>query len=333
MLKRLTSGAGFLLTAHCLVIGAQAQARNPVASGPEHILYGDLKVARERADGKEKSAYRILLTALSGTIVGRQTVSNGGRYRFLNVANGDYILTIELLDREVARMSLLINEMRATDIRRDLEFEWKDNLGQEGQGSNPAVYARSTQQEELFSDAQAAQSEGDFARAQQLLEQVTSGDKKDFEAWIELGSIHFRMAQLGPAEKSYRKALELEPALIIGHHNLGKLLFQQKEYEESIAELDQVVSAAPDFAEAHLLLGEAYLQLKKGSKAVPHLDKAIELAPLEMADAHMRLATLYRAAGYTELAVEHFRKYIEKRPDAPGKKQIEKYIKENSPGN
>ena len=333
MLKRLTSLASFLFLSHCLAISVQAQARNPVASGPEHILFGDLKVTGGGVDREEKSAYRIVLTALSGTVVGRQTVSSGGRYRFHNVANGDYILTIELGDRQVARMNLLVNEMRATDIRRDLEFEWSDKVGQRSQQSDPLVYARSTQQEQLFVDAQAAQSEGDLERAQQLLEKVISDDKKDFEAWIELGSVHFRTGKLGPAEKAYRRALELQPALIIGHHNLGKLFLQEKKYQDSVVELEQVVSEAPDFAEAHLLLGEAYLQLKKGSKAVPHLDRAIELEPFKMADAHMRLATLYRAAGYTELAVEHFSEYIEKRPETPGKKQIEKYIKENSPRN
>ncbi len=333
MSKRLNSLVGILLTVLCLLAGVQAQSRNPVAGGPEHILYGDLKVGGKGADGQEKSAYRIVLKAVSGIVVGRRTVSNGGRYRFLSVPNGDYVLTIEMGDREVARMNRLVNEMRATDIRRDLEFEWSDSLGKRAQESSQTVYARPAQQEKLFSEAQAAQSEGDLARADELLEKLISGDKKDFEAWIELGSVRFRMNQPGPAENAYRKALELRPDLILGHHNLGKLLFQQKQYDDSIAELEQVVGAVPEFAEAHMLLGEAYLQVKKGSKAVPHLEKAIELEPLEMADAHMRLATLYRAAGYTDLAVEHFRQYIEKRPDTPGKKQIEKYIKENSSRN
>ena len=48
------------------------------------------------------------------------------------------------------------------------------------------------------------------------------------------------------------------------------------------------MKSSPTSADANFLLGEAYLQIKKGSKAVPYLNEAAKLGKVE---AHLRLAT------------------------------------------
>jgi len=50
--------------------------------------------------------------------------------------------------------------------------------------------------------------------------------------------------------------------------------------------LNEAVKLQPTNAEVNYLLGEAYLQLKKGSKAVLYLYEALKLEPIKMADAH-----------------------------------------------
>ena len=79
-------------------------------------------------------------------------------------------------------------------------------------------------------------------------------------------------------------------------------------------------------ADANFLLGESYLQLKKGSKAVPYLEEA---ARLGRADAHLRLATLYNAVGLKDRAADQYEQYLAKKPDSPDRKKLEDYIKEN----
>ena len=73
-------------------------------------------------------------------------------------------------------------------------------------------------------------------------------------------------------------------------------------------------------------MGEAYLGLKQGSKAVGHLNKAISLDPVGMADVHLRLAQLYSAAGYNDLAVKEYQQYLEKKPDSPHRAEVEKAL-------
>lgn len=83
-------------------------------------------------------------------------------------------------------------------------------------------------------------------------------------------------------------------------------------------------------ADAQHYLGEAYLQAKKGSKAVGYLNEAIRLAPIEKAEIHLRLASLYNGAGLKDKAVEEYKMFLEKVPNYKEKEKIEKYIKENS---
>jgi tetratricopeptide (TPR) repeat protein len=80
------------------------------------------------------------------------------------------------------------------------------------------------------------------------------------------------------------------------------------------------------------LLGESYLQSKKGSKAVIYLNEAITLAPIEKAEIHLRLAALYNAAGAKDRAIAEYKSFLEKVPNHAERKNIEKYIRDNTTG-
>ena len=76
-------------------------------------------------------------------------------------------------------------------------------------------------------------------------------------------------------------------------------------------------------------LGEAYLQMKKGSKAVGYLNEALKLDPIGMAEAHLRLAALYNGAGMKDKAAAEYELFLKKRPDFADRKKLEQYIAAN----
>jgi Tfp pilus assembly protein PilF len=76
-------------------------------------------------------------------------------------------------------------------------------------------------------------------------------------------------------------------------------------------------------------LGEAYLQIKKGSVAVGYLNEAIRLDPQGKADVHLRLALLYNAAGMKDKAAIEYEEFLKKRPNYAERKKLEQYITEN----
>jgi tetratricopeptide (TPR) repeat protein len=111
---------------------------------------------------------------------------------------------------------------------------------------------------------------------------------------------------------------------------LGKLFIAQKQGEKAIPVLTKAVEVEPGSADAQHYLGESYLQIKKGSIAVGHLNQALRLAPIEKAEIHLRLAALYNGAGLKGKAAEEYKLFLEKVPKHPEREKIKNYIKENS---
>ena len=295
-----------------------------------HTLYGDLRI--EGSKDELPQTYFLILYNESGRIFDRQPVANKGRYRFLNVANGEYSIVIEVENNEVARIKMVINERVNTDIRRDIEMQWRGlPVGGTKTGiTSPAeTYDRADANKSLFDKAQEAIRNNKNDEAISMLRQVVAADPKDFEAWTELGTAYFKEKKHGDAEKAYLSAIEQRPSYIVALLNLGKLRVSQKKYEAAIESLSQAVKAQPQSADANLWLGEAYLQIKKGSMAVGFLNEAIRLDPMGMAEVHLRLATLYNAAGLKDRAANEYELFLAKKPDYPDKKNLEKYVSEH----
>ena len=131
------------------------------------------------------------------------------------------------------------------------------------------------------------------------------------------------------AETAYLTAIEKQPTYMLALVNLGRLRVVKKKYEGAIESLSQALKIQPESATANFYLGEAYLQVKKGSKAVIYFNEALKLDPIGKADAHLRLATLYNAAGVKERAANEYEQFLKKKPDYPHKSKLLQYILEN----
>ncbi len=317
-----------------LFISAAAQAtRVPVMTpgGGSHKLFGDFKVDESKAQGAKPGLFQLVLYTLMGQVVARQSVSSNGRYYFSDVANGEYHLVIEMDGAEIERIQVVINERYSTDIRKDIALEWRggSTSSKPSSISVAGLYERKPANQNLFDKAQEAIKKNDHKQAASLLNQVVSADAKDFPAWAELGTVYFKLEKMGDAEEAFHSALNEKPMFIMALLNLGKLQFSQKNFDAAIETLNKAVESDPRSADAHFFLGESYLQIKKGSKAVGHLNEAIKLDPIGKAEAHLRLGTLYRAAGMKDKAVAEFEQFLSKRPDHPEREKIKQYISEN----
>jgi tetratricopeptide (TPR) repeat protein len=111
--------------------------------------------------------------------------------------------------------------------------------------------------------------------------------------------------------------------------NLGRLRLALKNYDGAIQVLSRALIVRPDSADVYFLLGEASLQVKKGSAAVAAFSEALKLDPQGMAHAHLRLATLYNAAGMKDKAAAEYEQFLKKRPDYADRKKLEQYISAN----
>ena len=348
MLRRIETRAGTRARAHGLrpllrlllaallplALAGAAHAQvfpDPGASNGIHTLFGDIKVEGEPAAGSKATSFVVILYNQSGGVLQRQTVANNSRYRFNDLHNGHYDVSVEVENREVARVRVHVNSIYKSDFREDitLAFNSEGKPARAQTVSSADFYKRAPANQSLFDKAQAAADTRKYDQAAAHLEQLVASDAKDFQAWTELGTIRLLQNNAGEAEKAYRAALDARPAFSLALLNLGRVLISQKKYDAAVEPLTKAVEARPDSAEANHLLGEAYLQLKKGSKAVGYLNEAIRLDPGGKAEVHLRLAALYHGAGLKDRAAAEYEQFLAKRPAHPDRKKFEQYVKEN----
>ena len=171
--------------------------------------------------------------------------------------------------------------------------------------------------------------EKNYAQAIIFFHQILSEDEKDYQSWSELGTAQLMQRDFVEAENAYLRATEANPQFFLAFLNLGKLRIAAKRFEFAIEPLSRAVKLKPESPDANYLLGEAYLQIKKGSQAVGYLYEAVRLDPVGMAEAHLRLAALDHGAGLTDKAVSEYEKFLTKKPAYPDRKNSRQYIAQN----
>lgn len=126
-----------------------------------------------------------------------------------------------------------------------------------------------------------------------------------------------------------RKKLEgLSKALADKSNKLEQQKELAKEMEDLKKEMDLLNSQiTQERALYHYNLGVAYSQAKFYNEAIGEYEKSLDSNP-DNPDAHYNLGLLYdNIKKEREKAVEHFSKYLELKPAAPDKQEVESWIK------
>ncbi|HEY8225319.1 MAG TPA: tetratricopeptide repeat protein [Pyrinomonadaceae bacterium] len=296
--------------------------------GGGHLVFGDFKVTEAKNGEPTPQVFNVVLYSRFGSVVARQSVTNHGRFQFYNVSNGEYDIVVEVESQEVARTHIVLTSSLRSDFRYDISLEWRES----GTTKKPAsvsaedLYHRVQPNKGWYDKAEEAFESKKYDQAASLFQQIVANDPADFQAWSELGTLYLAEKKTKEADAAYVRALEARPKFFLALMNLGKLRLATGNADGAIQPLTDAVTVKPNSADANYFLGEAYLQVKKGSKAVGYLNAA---ATLGRPDAHLRLATLYDAAKLKDRAAAEYEQFLQKRPDYPDRKKLEKYIAEN----
>jgi tetratricopeptide (TPR) repeat protein len=301
--------------------------------GGAYTLFGDLLVDEGKPSGAKPLVYEVLLNNLGGTPAGRQFVNAGGRYQFINLASGQYELIVLLDHEEVGRTRVEILPGPSQErIRQDLTLAWKPGANPKpGSISAADFYKRTPSNERLFVRAKEATDQKRYDDSIVALQELVAADPHDFQAWAELGTVYLFKQSYEESEKAYVRSITERPQFFLGQMNLGRLRILRKNFEGAIKPLTAAVNLQATSADANYYLGESYLQMKKGSKAVGYLYQAIKLDPIGKAEAHLRLAILYHAVGMKDKAAIEYEEFLKKKPDYPESKKLKDYIDANKP--
>ena len=122
-------------------------------------------------------------------------------------------------------------------------------------------------------------------------------------AHSELGLLLIRMGQWQPALAELRAAVVCTPGSALFRFDVAAVYTHLKQVPEASVEFEKALEIDPDYFEANLTYGRLLLSEGQTDAAVAKLTRAVKIAP-DSADAHAFLAEAYDKLGQAQNASE-----------------------------
>lgn len=114
------------------------------------------------------------------------------------------------------------------------------------------------------------------------------------------------------------KAFALDDSLPMPHAALGYVyLYKDRQYDQGIAELQKVVSLAPNHEDAYFTLAEGLNIAGRHAEALEPIRKAMRLNPHYPANYPFNLGWAYDGTGQVEEALAAYKQAVNLNPDFP----------------
>jgi len=115
-------------------------------------------------------------------------------------------------------------------------------------------------------------------------------------------------------ETLWRDTIRKNPDSFVAHSNLGDIVFERNELDETAVHFSKALSLKPDDAQALNNMGALSGRQGNFDQAVTYLTKALQVRP-DYAKAHTNLGDMLERQGKLDQAVEHYRTAIQINPD------------------
>jgi len=108
------------------------------------------------------------------------------------------------------------------------------------------------------------------------------GNQRDFRELVREGNKAYNAGKVEDADRSYRRALDVDEKSNLATFNLGNALYRQKKYDEAGREFEKAASGTTDKmdkARAYHNLGNSYLQQQKLKESIEAYKQALRNNP------------------------------------------------------
>lgn len=133
------------------------------------------------------------------------------------------------------------------------------------------------------------------------------------EPWVELALAQMEMGDLEAAKQGLRRALELDPELVLARYNLGRTCQLLGQLDQAVANYHAVLQHDSDHSEAHNNLGLILQSQRRLDVAAQHFQKALVRNPL-FADAYNNLGNAFAEEGRWDEALLQFQRALQIEP-------------------
>ncbi|MEW5974265.1 MAG: tetratricopeptide repeat protein [Acidobacteriota bacterium] len=142
-----------------------------------------------------------------------------------------------------------------------------------------------------------------FRDAKIQFELALKADPTLAEAYLQLGTVEFRVEDISSAIQNFRKYLELQPGSSEGHYRLALALLRGQNLSEGCLELERTVSLNPQHVDAAYNLSVVLLEMGRTDEALRRL-KALPESSRNRPDVAFNLVRAELAANHLERAKE-----------------------------
>jgi tetratricopeptide (TPR) repeat protein len=119
-----------------------------------------------------------------------------------------------------------------------------------------------------------------WKEAEKALHRATHLDDRASEAYLALGAVLNETKEYPQAETALLRGLELKPDTPAGHYELAKTYWFLGRWQEAAPHARKAVSAMPDAASLHALLGNILLREQDAQGALDEYHEYLRLEPL-----------------------------------------------------
>ncbi|PZR13530.1 MAG: hypothetical protein DI536_12285 [Archangium gephyra] len=157
------------------------------------------------------------------------------------------------------------------------------------------------------------------------LQKALDVEPKYADALEAMGKISFDRNDFDKAVGFYEKVLTIDPKRNTTRALIGDAQIKMEDWGAAIASYQKALEEDPSLTQIYSKLGAAYHEKRELPKAVSWYTKAVKAEP-ENADAWLSLGYLLQDTNKKKDAITAFRKYLELRPDADNKKEVDDQI-------
>lgn len=157
-----------------------------------------------------------------------------------------------------------------------------------------------------FLGACVALARADSPRALELLELAAESNSQVPGYHLQMGDTYLKLERGEDAERSYRRALELDPDRAHAHLGLCRVHLLRKELRAAQKAITRAITLKFHFPTAHYYLAGVKRRLRDFVGAIASLEQALRQNP-NFAEAHLLLARIYKhRLGDPEEAARHY---------------------------
>jgi tetratricopeptide (TPR) repeat protein len=263
------------------------------------------------------------LDSLHGAGIARTLVGQDGRFLFIAVTAGTYMLRItDVTGRELASQPV---NVRNEDQRVTIQLPEPTAAAPVSGRSVSVAELRHKPAKKALRAAEEAQKfahSGDHVRAVAALEKAVALDPEFVSAHGNLGAEYAVLHRYGEAAAELQRAVTLDPTAAWLQSNLAFALWQSGKPVEAEQWARRAVALSNSDVKARYLLGWVLSRRPEArAEAIEHL----QFAAREFPPAHRTLAAVYMLAGEIDLAKQEAQRYLAADPGAD-RAEVERWI-------